>query len=163
MDEDFNFDFDDLTPEEKEILEREEKARKEYLYNHPLFLKARDILGIVSALVESFPDEEVKEMYSSTLTESALMLAPKIAGALGSHSWTVSMQNASIIRYHAEYLLTATSGIPLFFEKADRRYVQVLRDEMLEFRDLFQGWMLELNQLQDEEYVDEWGLFIRRK
>ena len=163
MDDDFNFDFDDLTPEEKEELEEKERKRKAYVNSHPLFLKAKEILETVSALIESFPDEEMKEMYSSTLTESALMLAPKIAGAMGSDSWLISMQNAALIRYHAEYLLTSTSGIQLFFEDADKDYVQVLRDDMLEFRTLFNSWMREVRQLEEEEYTDEWGLFLRHE
>jgi len=163
MEDDFNFDFENLTPEEKEELEKEEKRRNDYVNNHPLFLKAHEIIETVSALLESFPEEEMKKMYSSTMTESAFMLAPKLAGALGSNSWLICMQNASIIRYHAEYLLTSASGIQLFFENADKNYVQVLRDDMLEFRDLFNKWMEEVRQLEEEEYMDEWGLFRRHE
>ena len=163
MEEDYNFDFEDLTPEEKEQLDREENLRKEKIHKHPLYLKARDILSTVTALLESFPEKEMKEMYSSTMTESAFMLAPKIAGAIGSDSWLLCMQNAALIRYHAEYLLTSTSGIQLFFENADKDYVQVLRDDMLEFKQLFNQWMQEVNALEDEDYVDDWGLFVRNR
>ena len=163
MEDEFNFDFEDLTPEEKEELEQEEKKRKAYINNHPLFMKAQEIPETVSALLESFPEEEMRKMYASTLTESAMMLAPKLAGAMGSNSWLLCMQNASLIRYHAEYLLTSTSGIQLFFENADKDYVQVLRDDMLEFRALYNEWMKEIRQLDEEEYTDEWGLFLRHE
>src|SRR5438105_1897444 len=98
-DDDFDFNFDDLSPEEKEEIEKKIRQRNTFLKNHPLYQKAWDISKTVDALIESFPNEDMKEMYSSTLRESAMILAPKIAGAIGSESWLICMQNAAIIRY----------------------------------------------------------------
>ena len=135
--------------------------RDKKIHNHPLFKKAEEVYKIVSALIENFPEEE-KEMHAGILMESAMILAPKLAGAIGSDSWLISMQNAAIIRYHAQNLHTATSSMDMENE-SDQRYVQLLRTEMEEFRMLFKEWVKSLNALEDEDYSDEWGLFIRKK
>jgi len=158
-DNDFNFNFDDLSDEEKEEIEREEKARRAAIKNNPAYKKAMEIYETVNALVESL-DEDGKEMYKSILLESAIMIAPKIAGAIGSESWLLSMQNAAIVRYHAEYLHTSTSGLRMF-TKAQKDYVKLLRTEIEEFRELFKEWVKTFHKLDHEEYTDEWGLFIR--
>lgn len=160
-DDEDDFDYDSLSEEEKQEIENEMREKENYRRNHPLFKKAKEIITLVSAIVESLP-EEGKEMYESTLMESAYMLAPKLAGAMGSGSWQICMQNASIIRYHAEYLLTSTSGLKIFTE-AEADYIAVMRKEMLEFQQLFIEWVKEFNKLEIEEYEDEWGLFVRKK
>src|SRR5436309_78120 len=95
----FDFDYDDLSDEEKAELEREMKEKDRKRRNHPLFRKAEEIFKVVNALVETL-DGMGKDMYASTLMESAMMLAPKLAGAMGSDSWLICMQNGAIIRYH---------------------------------------------------------------
>lgn len=158
-DDDFNFDFGELSPEEEERLEREYREKQEKMRNHPLTIKANEIYDVVSAFIESL-DGDAKEMYASTLMESALIINGKIAGALGSESWLVCMQNASLIRYHAEYIHTSTSGLRAFAE-TDENYVQVLRTTMQEFRELFKEWVKTFGSLDREDYTDEWGLFLR--
>ena len=163
-DDDFDFNYDELSPEEKEEIEREMKEKDDYRRNHPIFKQAKKIFGTVDSLLASFKEESHAEMYGGTMMESAMMLAPKLAGAIGSGSWLLSMQNAALIRYHAEYLLTSTSGLKMFEAEegeVDANYVQILRDEVLEFQKLFVEWVKEINRMEHEEYVDEWGLFIR--
>ncbi|MBN4065891.1 hypothetical protein JYT51_01000 [Candidatus Amoebophilus asiaticus] len=156
----FDFDYDDLSQEEKDEIDREIHAKRVKLKNHPLYKKANEISDIVSALIESLP-EDLREMYESTLLESSMILSPKIAGAMGCDSWLICMQNASIIRHHAEYLLTSTSGLKAF-GKPDEDYVQVLRDEMFDFQKLFKEWVGSFHKMNWEEYEDEWGLYIRK-
>ncbi|OFY86899.1 MAG: hypothetical protein A3F72_00640 [Bacteroidetes bacterium RIFCSPLOWO2_12_FULL_35_15] len=155
----YDFNFDDLSDEEKEEIEKEEKERRKAIKNSPLYLKALEIYNIVKVIVETLSEED-REIYGSTLLESAIILTPKIAGAMGSESWLLSMQNASVIRYHSEYLHTATSGLRIF-TNTQKEYVQLLRTEMEEFRELFKDWVKTFNKLDREEYVDEWGLFVR--
>lgn len=158
-DDDFNFNFDDLSDEEKEEIEKQQREERHALETSPIYIKAFEIYNTVNALVESLSDDD-KEFYQSILLESSMILAPKIAGAFGSQSWLICMQNASIIRYHAEYLHTSTSGLRLF-TKAQKEYVQLFRTEMEEFRELFKEWVKTFDKLEKEEYVDEWGLFLR--
>jgi hypothetical protein len=158
-DEDMDFGFGDMSPEDHERLEREMREKHERIHKHPLFLKAEEIFQTVHTMSETMQQEE-REMHMRILLESAMMLAPKILGALSSESWLLSMQNASIVRYHAQYLLTATyslseiSGVP-------EEYTQVLQDEMEEFRDMFKEWVRSFKDLADEDIDDEWGLFMR--
>jgi hypothetical protein len=158
--DDFGFHEEDNWEEQKAEFERKRKARQKRNRNHPLFLQALEIWDTTHALLESMKDEREKEMYEHTLSESAMLLAPKIAGALGSDSWLLTMQNAAIIRYHAEHLLTATSGLKML-DSADWKYVQLLRDEMLHFRELFREWCLEIDKMKADDYPDDWGLFRR--
>lgn len=158
--EDWDFNYEDFSDEEKEEMEREEKAKKQAIRTSPVYKKASEIYNTVSALVESLPEKD-KEFHQSILLESAMMLAPKIAGAMSSESWLLSMQNAAIIRYHAEYLHTSTSGLRLF-TKVEKDYVKVLREDMEEFRELFKDWVKTFEKIEHEDYTDEWGLFIRK-
>ena len=80
-DDDYDFDYDSLSPEEKEEIERDMREKDEKLHNHPLYKKAEDIYETVHAFIECL-DGDMKEMYGSTLMESAMMLAPKIAGGI---------------------------------------------------------------------------------
>jgi hypothetical protein len=159
-DDDFGFDFDDLTPEEKEELDREMKAKEHKSKNHPLRKQAEEIYRIVTALHESIKDEMERDMFSPAI-ESCMIIPAKLAGAIGSDSWLLCMQNAAIIRSHAEFLLTSTSGLK-YEGNADQRYVKMMREEMLKFQSLFVEWIKEIHAMEEEEYVDEWGLFLRK-
>jgi hypothetical protein len=161
-DNDFgDFNFDDLTPEEKEKIDRKMREEETMRKNHPMTKQGEEIYRVTTALVESIEDEMEREMFGGPLLESCMMISAKLAGAIGSDSWLLSMQNAAIIRSHAEYMLTATSGMK-YESNIDQRYVQMLRNEMLKFRDLFAEWVKEIHRMEHEEYVDEWGLFLRQ-
>ena len=154
--EDDDFNLDDFSDEEEDDFERKQKNRK----NQPLMLKAMEIFRTVEALASSLKGRD-KDMYANTLRESGMMLAPKIAGVIGGDSWVLSMQNASIIRYHAQYLHTATSGLKAM-TKADKDYIKVLRDDMEEFRELFKEWVKTFDKIEKKDWdEDEWGLFVR--
>ena len=135
-----------------------EREREDFT-KFPLYLKAMKIFEVVEALCVSLEGRD-KEMYSNNLRQSAMMIPAKIAGACGSGSWLICMQNAAIIREHAQFLHTATSGLKAM-TKADKNYIKVLRTEMEEFRDMFNQWVTSFALLEREEYEDEWGLFIR--
>ncbi len=159
-DNDFGFG-DELTPEENEELDRQMREEDKRRRNHPMTQQAEEIYRVVTALVESITDEMEREMFGSTMLDSCMIIPAKLAGAIGSGSWLLSMQNAAIIRSHAEYILTGTSGLK-YESNVDQRYVQMLREEMLKFQSLFVEWVKEIQQMEDEEYVDEWGLFLRK-
>jgi hypothetical protein len=71
------------------------------------------------------------------------------------------MQNAALIRYHAEYLLLSNHSLNQI-GKIDTNYVALLRTEMEEFKQLFKAWMEEVNKLDHEIFEDDWGLFLRK-
>jgi hypothetical protein len=157
-DEDFRKDDDELSEEEMKKFEWQRKEKYKAIHNHPLYILAVEIMETVNALNESIVNEQERQMYEMTLTESSLMLAPKIAGAMGSGSRILSLQNAAIIRYHAEFLLTSTSGLKSL-DSVDKKYVQLLREDMIEFRTLFKEWVKEIKKMKKDDYEDEWGLY----
>jgi hypothetical protein len=128
--EEDDFDFnDDMSEEEKKEFDREQKQERKRLKNHPLNIQAKEILHTVIAIVDSIPDKG-KEMYRNTMMESAMIIPAKIAGTMGSNSWLLSMQNAALIRHHAEYLLISTNDLKIF-TKTDKNYIKLLREEMI--------------------------------
>jgi hypothetical protein len=152
------FDDDDFSDDAFDGGEPKEPVWK----NHPLYIKAMDIAGTVDALSDTLSEDE-REMYLSTLRESSYILGAKIAGAMGSENWIISMQNAAIIRYHAAYLLISNHNLKEF-TKADKKYIKVLRSEVEEFRELFRDWVKTFDDIprEEDEFEDEWGLFIRK-
>lgn len=149
-DDDYNFSNDDTDFE----------TRHDRLKKFPLYQKAMEILETVDVLSSSMTEKD-KNIYSSILRESAMIIPPKIAGAYGSASWLMCMQNASIIRYHAEYLLTSTTGLNNF-TLTDKRYVKVLRTDLEEFKQLFVTWVKSFDKLDKDDCEDDWALFNRK-
>lgn len=135
--------------------ERKQNRKK----NRPIYQKAIDISKTARLLGSTLKGRD-KEMYEFHLNESALIITAKIAGAIGSRSWLISMQNAAIVRSHAEWMLTATSGLK-HMTKADKNYVRVLREEMEEFRELFKELVGNIHKMDKDDFDDEWGLFLR--
>jgi len=133
--------------------------KQKHKSNMPIYQKAMDILKTARLLGLTLKGDD-KEMYEFHLNESALMMVTKIAGAVGSGSWLIAMQNAAIVRWHAEWMLTATTGLKHMTE-ADKNYVNVLRIDIEEFRELFKAWVKEIHKMEKDDFDDEWGLFIR--
>lgn len=158
----FNDWYGNLSEEEKAELEREEKQHSMELKNHPLYKKSHEILEIVSAIVESIPEGD-RAMHAPVV-ESAMMLAPKFAGAYKCDVWLLAMQNAAIMCYHAQYVATGTYGFNMLGEgEVDKRYVELLRREMKNYKKLFCEWMETVHAMpRDPEMdIDEWNVFRR--
>jgi hypothetical protein len=64
------------------------------------------------------------------------------------------MENAVIIKVHARSLQTHTSGLKML-GYPNHEYLQILRDEIDEFRKLFIEWVNSFDKSNDIE--DEWG------
>jgi len=158
---DFNdFNFDDLDPEEQEEINREMNENEKLIKNHPLRKKAAQMEETIQTIMESM-DEMEKEMFGYRLVESAMIIEAKICGALGTQNWLISMQNAAIIRQHGHDLLIAKHNLEAMTE-VDRRYIDLFRNDVEEFQQLFKEWVKSFEKLEREEYEDEWGLFLRQ-
>lgn len=135
-----------LSDEEKAEMDREQKDDRNRMKDHPLHKKSIEILDIVNTIVDSIPEEE-RAMHSP-MVESAMMLAPKFAGAFDTDSWLLAMQNAAIMREHAQYIATGTYGFNMFGDgEVDSCYVELLRKEMKEYKRLFNEWMDEVHAM----------------
>ena len=156
--DDDDFDFGELSDEEREEIEREMKAEDARVNKHPLMLQAQEILNIVDYLLDS-TDSETIAMYGGTLRESTMMLVVKLSSALRSDSYVICMQSAAIIRDHAEYLRLSNHML-IDSEAFDEKYITMFREEMEKFRELFKIWAKEIRD-KENDFEDEWGLFLK--
>ena len=159
-DEEFdNFNYDELSEEEKREIERELEEEDQRLAAHPLNVQAHEIMHMLDVLLDTCADEDARERYGSTLRDSAMIIVTKLASGLTSDDYVLSMQKASIIRDHAEYLRLSNHMLNSM-EVFDKAYVRAFREEMEKFRELFRDWAKEI-RLQENDYDDEWGLFVK--
>jgi hypothetical protein len=155
-DDDFGMDAEDLPDGEqrRELENRHKNARQ-----HPLAVHNMEIANTLLVLLK-YPKTEDDYITShiELIQESFNMIKVKLYSALRSGSYIVCMQNASIIRHHADYLLLASHTLNSL-NCFDKGHVSVFRDEMEEFQQLFKAWAKEIKEMDKEDFEDEWGLF----
>ena len=132
----------------------------------PVYKKAMELLKLVDYISETvlktdikFEDEIEAEMINRNvdyLCENALIIPAKIAGAEAVDIYDLKMENAAIIRKAARELITDTHGIEMHGFK-DTEYLDLLRNEVEEFRVLFAEWVKTFNCW--DYIIDRWGLF----
>lgn len=156
-DDDSFMDWDgfdeDYDPEETRA---EMEAENRRIKNLPILRKANELMELTQAIVETINKEEDVLMMHEQMLANAMMLAPKIVGAEGGDLYTLRMENAVIIKMHARELLAQTSYCKA--EKlAQTAYLNVLREEIEQFRLLFVEWVNGFDK--DNDAPDDWGLF----
>lgn len=137
----------------------------ENLKKFPLFIKAKEIYELVdkvSVLIENNEDENdfnnhLLNEYKNQMHENALIIPAKITGAFSDDIlYDLKMENASIIRKAARTILTTTSGLRMLgFNDLD--YLELIRNEIEEFRILFAEWVKTFDEWN--YIIDRWGLF----
>lgn len=148
-------DFDDFEDfDEEEEFDDSEKEDMEAYRNLPVFKKAEQIAFLTKALVDTIDDEKDELHLKGLMLENAYILGAKIAGAEGADIYSIRMENAVVIKMHARELLTQTS-LCKELDLCDTDYLQVLRNELEEFRKLFVEWVNTFDKLNDIE--DNWG------
>lgn len=155
-DDDTGMDNEDLPDgeERRELENRNKKANKHSLTAH--LDELTDTLKVLFAYPES--DDELVMSQIKIIEESLIVIKVKLYSALRSDSYLVCMQNAAIIRSHAEYLLVSSYNLNSL-QSFDKEHVSVFRQEMEEFRNLFNAWAKEIKAMGKEDFDDEWGLF----
>jgi len=109
---------------------------------------------------DELDEEDVKtfgEHYKGIMMEDVMLINAKLRGAEGGDLYSIRMENAVIIKIHAVSLLTATSGLKMM-GLSNNKYLQLLRDEIEEFRKLFVEWINSFDKTND--IPDGWGLFF---
>jgi hypothetical protein len=137
--------------------ERDRSHRKAFL--HPLSLHLEEISETLKVL-PAYPhtEDDLIQAHVEIIQESLLLIKTKLHSALRSNSYLVCVQNAAIIRNHAEYLRLASHTLNSL-QSFDREHVAVFRQEMEEFRELFKAWAKEIKKMDKGKHEDEWGLF----
>lgn len=122
----------------------------------PIFLKAKEIAEITKALTDTIDEEADKFHIKEQMLANAYVLASKIAGAEGAGVYRVRMENAVLIKLAACELLAQASlckaeGI------TENDYIQLLRNEINSFREMFLDWIANFDKLYNQD--DGWGIF----
>jgi hypothetical protein len=161
-DDDMSEFFDGDFSEDDEEIEREIRARDEEIENHPITRAAEEIYHLTEALIASLqPKPGMEDMHNedscSEIRSAAMMLGPKIAGAMAANEYTIALQNAAIIRDNAEYLRLCTNTLHHFYN-VDKKHLRLHRSEIEKFRKLFIDWVKEIRNYE-KLGDDEWGLF----
>jgi hypothetical protein len=140
--------------EKRELENRGKNAKKHTLDAH--LCELTETLNVL--LKYPTTDNEITKSHIEIITESVNLIRAKLFSALRSDSYLVCMQNAALIRHHADYLLLASytlNSLNCF----DEGHVEVFRAEMEEFQRLFKEWAAEIKAMDKEDFEDEWGLF----
>ena len=161
-------DDDDFDPEDPELL-REAEEEENRVKNLPIVKKAEEIFNLVNAIVETIDSENdivdedgniipkvFFEHSQQMMLEDSMIINAKIHGAEGGDLYTLRMENATIIKVHARSLLTQTSSLK-FMGYPNHDYLQLLRDEIENFRIIFVDWINTFDKTND--IPDGWGLF----
>ena len=150
--EDFFRNFEEPTAEDMAEARKERKR----IQNMPVMLKAKQIYELTKALTDVIDEEHEFAAMKEMMMEDALMLAPKIAGAEGGDLYSLRMESAVIIQYHAKQLSIQVNT--LAYEKmVDQKYLKLLREEIEEFRKLFVKWVDTFDNMND--IYDGWIRF----
>ncbi|MFN9957884.1 MAG: hypothetical protein ACK55I_32665, partial [bacterium] len=94
--------------------------------------------------------------YREIMLGDAAFIAARIAAAEGTPLYTMRMENAVQIKISARNIISQSAGLRLL-GFCDEHYVQLLREEMDEFRFLFVAWVRGFDRSNDIR--DDWGLF----
>ncbi|WP_026969817.1 hypothetical protein [Algoriphagus terrigena] len=148
-----DFDENEDWDEESEF---DPKAQRDQIYSHPLMKKANEILSLTHALVGSL-DEARRELYGGMMMEDAMMLSAKFSGAEGVSDYILKMENATIMKVHARNLHAMTYQLGMEETHAEE-HLNLLREAIGEFKDLFVGWVQGFDPA--DRMDDGWGLFV---
>ena len=124
----------------------------------PIYQKAELLFQLVESLAASLPeDNELLQSMKEIMRADAMMLPAKIAGAEAGNIYSIRMQNAAIIRFHAMNLYTQVGGLSLYDESIDTSFTKLIRTEIENFKLLFIDWV---NGFDKSDYIwDDWELF----
>ncbi|MCA6422604.1 MAG: hypothetical protein IM568_07280 [Flavobacterium sp.] len=125
----------------------------------PLYKKSEQIFKLTHALIEIIPqdNEFLQETCSKFMMEDAMMIAAKISGAEAVDLYDIKMENAAIIRKCARELYVRAGSLRFEEDIKDKEYIELLRNEIEEFRLLFIDWVASFDQWN--YIIDRWGLF----
>ena len=121
----------------------------------PIYQKAELLFQLVESLAASLPeDNELLQSMKEIMRADAMMLPAKIAGAEAGNIYSIRMQNAAIIRFHAMSLYTQVGGLSLYDESIDTSFTNLIRTEIENFRLLFIDWVANFNHISIDDDLD---------
>lgn len=122
-----------------------------------LYKKAIDILNITQTICDLMPDEEYEEMTKGLMLSNAMIIPAKIHGAMAvDNVYSMMMENAVIIKVNICELkaqLWACDEI----HGIEKKYTEVLKEEIKIFKALFIDWVGSFEN--ENDLPDDWHLF----
>ncbi|WP_125722952.1 hypothetical protein [Flavobacterium ustbae] len=131
----------------------------EETHNMPIYQKAEQIFQLTQGLIQIVPEEDqfLQETVVKFMSENAMLIPVKIAGAEGADLYDLRMESAAIIRKAARELYVQAGSLRFAEGIRDKDYIELLRNTIEEFRLLFVDWVASFDQWN---YIkDNWGLF----
>ena len=135
-----NWNEDDFDEEEYERERKEEEKRVAYL---PIAKKAKDLFVTINAFTETFSDEEDTLDLKSSLFNNVVIINAKILGAEAGDLYSIRMENSVIAYFNAVEIRNTMHTLEMM-NIGDADYIEVIRNEVDEFRKVFLEWVLPL-------------------
>jgi hypothetical protein len=131
--------------------------KPEKVYGNELFRKSIDILNLTETICSMLPEDEGESEFTHRLMmENATIVPAKIKGAMVMDVYSLKMENAVIIKVNVMQLKVQLWSCEAIHEM-ERKYLDVLRDEIEAFRQIFIKWVTSFDK--ENDLPDEWHLF----
>lgn len=135
----------------------EDNAKPVKVFGKELYKKAIHILHLTQTICDLLAEEEYEEMTKGLMLQNALVIPAKIRGAMAVDDvYSIVMENAVIIKVNICELkaqLWACDEI----HGVEKKYLEVLREEIANFKTLFIQWVTSFDK--ENDLPDEWYLF----
>ncbi len=128
-----------------------------------MYVQWNTVMIVLKAAFESMKEPADDDLMNKEMVQDqvdmvmgdAFQVAVKIKSSEAG-MYILRMENAAIIRKHAQYIKISTNGFMAqgLMEEEHRR---IVREEIDRFRKLFKIWIA---TFEKDEFEDEWGLFI---
>lgn len=146
-----NYHDDDESDDEKT-----ENWKPVKQFGKALYRKGIDILNLSQTMCDMLPDDEDAESTKQMIMQNAYLIPAKIKGAMAMEYYSLMMENAVIVKVNATELRTALWACSTM-HGIEQQYVDVLRNEIEAFRELFINWVKAFDK--ENDLPDEWHLF----
>jgi hypothetical protein len=121
----------------------------------PLYKKALQIVEVTTMLTVAFDEHKDQLNIAEQMLSNAHTIPAKIAGAEAGDLYSLRMENALLIKIAARELMAQTT-LCKHMQLANNAYLQLLRDEVEQFRLMYLEWVRSFDPKND--ITDEWSV-----
>jgi hypothetical protein len=136
--------------------EKSENWKPVKQYGKALYRKSIDILNLARTIGDMLPEDEDADSTRHLILQNAYLVPAKIKGAMVMEYYSLMMENAVIIKVNICQLREQLWACKEF-HGLEQQYIDVLRNEIDDFRKIFINWIASFDEKND--LPDEWHLF----
>jgi hypothetical protein len=136
--------------------EKSENWKPVKQYGKALYRKSIDILNLARTIGDMLPEDEDADSTRHLILQNAYLVPAKIKGAMVMEYYSLMMENAVIIKVNICQLREQLWACKEF-HGLEQQYIDVLRNEIDDFRKIFINWITSFDKKND--FPDEWHLF----